>query len=164
MGLDAIVHCDCFEKGKLSEPPPFPELVRLSEEGRPEIYTEDSAKQTIFDQWEGRQPCPHERFKFVHHYIGNIDGVSKLRNDLQSLAQKYGNHFPIALEKVVYSGTHCGDRLNKGDVLLLQVELDELRTITKTDSAGEVDRLRQFISQMNELVEASLALNKPVVF
>jgi hypothetical protein len=163
VGLDAIVYCDCFEKGKLSEPPPFPELVRVSEEGRPEIYTEDFAKQTIFDQWEVRQPCAHGRFKFLHHYIGNIDGISKLRNDRQLLAQRYGSHFPIALEKIVYSGTHCGDGLNKGYVLLLQVELDELRII-KTESAGEFDRLSQFISQMSELVEASLASNKPVVF
>jgi hypothetical protein len=164
VGLDAIVHCDCFEKGLLREPPPFPKLVRVSEEGRPEIYTEDFSKQTIFDQWEVGKPCGHERFKFIHHRIGNIDGVGRLRIALESHAGRYGRQFPIILEKVIYSGTHCGDMLNKEDVILLRKELKELEDILETGAGSEFERLEHFREQMRELVEASLALNKPIVF
>ena len=163
MGLDARVHCNCFENGMLTDPPPFADKVRLSKEGRPEIYIDDLSSQMIFDQWAASGPCPHEDFIVVHHYIGNITRVARLRGNLVDLQEIYRKTFPMLLEKVIYSGTHCGDMLTLADVAILRAEVDDLRTILDSDSVMH-DLLIDFWGQMSSLIVASVELQKPIVF
>lgn len=44
MGLDALVYCDCVEKGRLRIPHPFPKLLYTEENGSPEIKSKDPKK------------------------------------------------------------------------------------------------------------------------
>ena len=41
MGLDAFVFCNCYEKGKLREPPPRPGLVFVTENGSLDCKSDD---------------------------------------------------------------------------------------------------------------------------
>lgn len=41
MGLDACVYCDCVERGKLQTLHPYPELLFVTESGRPEVNSDD---------------------------------------------------------------------------------------------------------------------------
>jgi hypothetical protein len=164
MGLDASVRCDCFENRKITSPPPFRELVRLSEEGRPEIYTEDFQQALSFDAWEHSRPCPHERFTLLHHYIGNITRVANLREQVARLGKEHAVHFPIILERVVYSGVHGGDRLTVSQGRLLRDELEKLSSISAEEVGIDRERIDYFIRQMTELVSLSLTYSKPIVF
>lgn len=161
MGLDAHVCCNCYEHGKISSPPPFPDLVRLSAEGRPEIYSDDDAKVFEHDRWENAGPCPHDNFVLIHEYIGNITRVGNLRDQIERLA---GNDAKIILSEILYSGTHCGDFLEVDKVRDIAGELE----IVERNSVGETgideERITYFIAQMNRLVEASLKLQKPIAF
>ena len=163
MGLDARVHCDCFENGLISDAPPFADKVRLSEEGRPEIYIDDLSSQMIFEEWAHSEPCPHGNFVVVRQRIGNIAMVGFLWERLVDLEETSQKTFPVLREKVLYSGTHCGDMLTVADVELLRAEVDDLRTILNFDRSMDA-ALIDFCDKMSSLIVAATELNKPIVF
>src|SRR5688500_14890311 len=115
MGLDACVHCNCFETGKLNTDPPELGRVLLMEDGSLD-YQCDNLEQTMaFDRWLRNDACSHRNGILFHHYLGNISLVAFIRNELAR-----DDQFPILLKKVVYSGTHAGDWLNFETVLRLE--------------------------------------------
>jgi hypothetical protein len=71
--------------------------------------------------------------------------------------------FPVLLTKVIYDGTHAGDRLDMSDVERLSHEIGHLRTIHSQEGSEE-QVIREFEQQMSELVAASRQVQKPIVF
>src|SRR4051812_36603442 len=106
MSLDAIVWCDCYEKGKLREPPP-PGISLVVEPDGALGYEESPAAD--FNAWcEWRQhACEHPVGTLLHRRLGNIGEIGLLRSELQREAGR----FPLLLSKVLYSGSHSGDHL-----------------------------------------------------
>jgi len=51
MGLDAVVFCDCYEKGRLKRPPPHPGLVYVAPNGDLGCRTNDPKLLDQFDAW-----------------------------------------------------------------------------------------------------------------
>lgn len=165
MGLDAWVWCDCVEKGRLHTPHPFPELLRLDETGGPDIASEDPAIIERHDEWLLRSPCEHSECALVSHYLGNIGRIETLRRTLDTLRPDASETFPILRNRVIYSGSHCGDSIAVEDVEKLQAELAALRGLDFTPlGAEESATWPEFLGQMAELVAASLAVRKPIVF
>ncbi len=66
--------------------------------------------------------------------------------------------FPILRERVVYSGTHCGDSINVGDTAAL---LDELRELQRLDLDTVVS---EFAADLVAVCEASVTSGNPIVF
>ncbi len=171
MGLDAQVFCDCIEKGRLRTPHPFPErlYVDVDEDGRPEVRVNDlpeaySVVEQAHDEWLLNSPCEHGKCVLVAHYLGNIGLVAALRGAVDLLLNDQTD-VPVLRQKVIYSGIHCGDRLNRDQVELLAPELRELEQrdwskLKRHDAA----LLRDFITQMNELIAASRSVEKPIAF
>jgi hypothetical protein len=56
--------------------------------------------------------CPHEDGYLVFKHLGNIGSIAHVRAHLEPLAQ---THFPLLMEKVVYSGMHGGDSIPAGE-------------------------------------------------
>jgi hypothetical protein len=189
MALNGFVCCDCVEKGRLKKPPPFPELFHVDPSGFPTLRSTDEEKERTHDEWEASGPCPHPYFKLLHHRLGNIAGIQWVRQALHQISRDPRKEYPVLLMKVVYSGSHCGDFLNLEEVRALDRELKALRKIDLaeikltqgelifTPDAGTVDKtywataqegewafLRGVFSSLEELVDASLSVGKPIAF
>jgi hypothetical protein len=159
MGLDAFVFCDCFERGKLREPPPRPELVFVTENGSLDCKSDDPKVLEEFDLWIQDRACEHEEGILTGYYIGSAGLVSQLWDELAYEPSK----FPILLTKVLYSGTHCGDSLEKADIIRLKAELKRLSKFRCADSEIQ-EYMPTFQNQMSSLVKSALSLDKPIAF
>jgi hypothetical protein len=189
MGLDAFVYCDCVEKGRLKSPPPFPELFHVDPSGFPSLRSTDEASERAHDAWEASSPCPHPYFNLLHHRLGNIAAIQWVRQALNQVFPDPEKEYPILRLKVVYSGSHGGDFLNLDEVRALKKELKALRSVDLagikltqgelvfTPDGETVDKtrwatahedewafLRGVFSKLEELVEASLSVGKPIAF
>ncbi len=159
MGLDACVYCDCYEKGRLLQPPPNGVSLHVEPDGS--LGCEDSAvvDWIAWDQWREQLACIHPAGMLLHHRLGNITLIGLIRAELNREPAK----FPILLSKVVYSGSHAGDFLLVETIPALQEELDRLSDF-KCSGPKAVPFISRFRAQMNELAAASRAVGKPVVF
>jgi hypothetical protein len=160
MSLDATVYCDCYEKGRVRRPPPQPELVYVDENGQVTLkWDAPGADQFAFYGWL-KEACEHGPMgEMVSHRIGNIARVGFLRSTLSENPKEY----PLLLARVVYNGIHSGDTLSSADVESLRPELERLREVHGKDAVEE-EMIREFELQMQELTDAVLRLNKPIVF
>ena len=165
MGLDATVWCNCIETGKLKTPHPFPELLIVDKSGRPDINSDDIEKEMAHDEWQSSSSCEHDECMLAGHYLGNISLVAGLRDWVEKLSDDADVGYPVLRFGVIYSGSHCGDFLNIDDVENLKAEILQLKSrsfsVLETE---EVQYLQEFLEQMDELIEASLLVNKPIAF
>ena len=161
MGLDAFVFCDCYEKGRLREPPPGNVSVRVAEDGSlaREIDRNSLEDDLAWDRWQHCRACVHEGGVLLRHRLGNVSLIGNLRAELQ----RRPSHFPILLSKVIYSGSHGGDFLPVDSVPALRKELEALREFRCKIRESD-DFMACFRDQMLQLVAASLSVNKPIVF
>jgi hypothetical protein len=159
MGLDAFVFCNCFETGQIKVEPNPEWGVIVTDDGQIECSSHDLDAQQAFEEWRMNEACQHKDCILLGHSIGNISWVASLRASLDGISIA----LPIILDKVLYSGSHCGDWLDISTVQDLQQELDALRHIHLQQPQDE-DQLRTFARQMQELVEAALAAGNPICF
>ncbi len=159
MGLDAVVYCDCFERGRLREPPPPGCNLSVSADGSLLCGSDDLEVQLAFDRWQLERACEHELGVLLHHRIGNIALVAALRAELERQAET----FPLLLSKVLYNGTHAGDFLAVEEVKSLPSEVGALQAMSCVQQ-GMAGLVREFAAQMAALVECSLGVGKPLVF
>ena len=159
MGLDAFVFCDCFEKGILREPPPRPELIFVTENGSLDCESDDPEILEEFDIWIRDRTCEHEKGILTGFYVGNATLIAEMWDELANEAQKY----PILLDKVLYDGTHCGDFLNKSDIIKLKSEIKRLSKFRCTDSEMQ-ECMQTFQQQMSNLVDCAISVGKPIAF
>ena len=160
MSLDAFVFCDCFEKGRLKEPSPPRCRIALGPDGSVDNIGETTLEvQLAFDDWRWHRMCEHQEGILLHHRIGNIGLVSSLRAELR----RFPERFPMILSKVIYNGIHGGDYIPAQDVERVRPEVKALADIHSKDANLEWF-LRNFESQMSELVDCALQVNKPIAF
>ncbi len=159
MTLHAAVYCDCFERGRLRTPPPPGCTLSVGEGGLLLCGSDSLATQLAFDRWQFDQACEHENGLLVQHRIGNIASVAGLRAALFADPER----FPMLLSRVLYNGIHCGDCIPAAEVPQLCPEVAALLGVRCEDPQME-SHMRDFEAQMRELVEASLAFGKPIVF
>lgn len=157
MGLDVTVYCNCFETGRLKEPPPDPTLVFVTNTGRLECKSEELDILLAFDQWLHARACQHQDGVLVRHHIGNVALAGVLRKELEVAV----NSYPILLERVLYSGAHTGDHLASAEVEKLHAEINNLSTLRQ---AGNQSLIATFRCRMQELVAAALSIGKPISF
>jgi hypothetical protein len=161
MGLDATVYCDCYEKGRLREPPPGGEGLRVYTDGSLGREHDDGELESdlAFDQWYYFRACEHSDGVLVGHHLGNIALIDLLRGELQREVER----FPILCSRVIYSGTHAGDYLQVELIPDLQQELELLREFQC--SSREADQyMKDFREKMFELASAALSIGKPIAF
>ena len=160
MGLNASVFCDCYETGKMRLPAPQPELLYMDESGQLYLdWKNPKADLNAFYDWLSIA-CEHGPLgQIVSHRLGNIASIGYLRNLLSDRADR----FPILLTKVLYNGIHGGDFLSLTDVDLVAQEIDRFTSVHVSSKEYET-MVREFETQMRELIEVSRRLRKPIVF
>lgn len=161
MGLDAFVYCDCYEKGRLREPPPAGVTLRIEDDGALGREQNDGTLESdlAWDGWRAKRACKHGGGILLHHRLGNIGLIGLLRAELQHEADR----FPILVTKVIYSGSHAGDFLRADEVPTLQRELELLSEFRC--SSRKADRfMAAFREQMSELATTALSISKPMAF
>jgi hypothetical protein len=100
MGLDAVVFCDCVEKGCLRVPHPYPRLLYIANNGSPEIRSKDPVKVDEHDKWMNLPPCEHEGMMLPGSYGSNMNHISYLYRILSAMSRKHGPACPVLLGKV----------------------------------------------------------------
>jgi len=156
--LHAHVHCDCFEKGRITSTPPYQELVYIDEDGALSVRSKSGAAHADVYYWR-ENACEHERSIILSHCIGNMALVATLRMELE----RHPDWFPILLNKTIHNGIHAGDFLTVEDVRQVKEELKRLENYKCVD-ADTTPYMEAFKGKMSELVECALALSKPIVF
>jgi hypothetical protein len=161
MGLDAVVYCDCYEKGRLRVSPPVGALLHIAVNGALECDSDRIPFDAVlaFDEWRASKACGHEKGILLQHRLGNTALVALLRSELQ----REPNRFPILLTKVVHSGIHGGDYLPIETIPELQRELDLLSTF-KCSTREADEFMSQFKIRMVELASTALSVTKPIAF
>jgi hypothetical protein len=159
MGLNASVYCDCYEAGRLREPPPPGCAPMVAEDGSVLCGSDELDVQLAFDQWYYFRACEHECGQLILHRIGNIALVAMLRMELQRMRDR----FPLLLGRVLYNGVHCGDFLAVEKLPELRREITALAEIYCADQET-ANYVRGFTAQMSELMDCAMRVGKPIVF
>ena len=159
MGLDAVVYCDCFERGRLRTPPRPEWGVHVDADGGRSPTTQDLDEQIAFDVWDSRDACEHEGGFLLHHRLGNIALIGFFRQLLDGQVDR----LPVIVTKIIHSGSHAGDSLSLEAVEQLEAELEALAQIHDNDRTNE-QFLRHFEQQLRELIQCSRKVGKPIVF
>jgi len=128
----------------------------FEETGEPTLKSEAeiSLEQWLeHDRWHDKS-CSHAGY-LIHKRLGNMALVAHVRGFLESNSPA---RFPILRTRVVYSGIHAGDWIAAQDAPQL---LDEVRKV----QGGTKDPLvTQFMNDLIELADASIATGNPIVF
>lgn len=158
MGLDAHVRCTCIQEGR-TKPHPFPERLIIDETGDPVLTGDPSLEElTTHDRWFA-ESCEHQGY-LVAERLGNITMITHLRKFIRALQGNPGPCFSILLAKVVYDGTHSGDRISSAESVEL---LEEVNTLLHS---GDIltNSEKEFLASMKRLSEASIQTGNPIVF
>lgn len=156
MGLDACVRCNCIQEGRAARHP-LPELLRFDGDGEPYLAPEEGISESqwaMHNQW-CKAACPHADGYILSKRLGNISSIVHVRAFIELLPS---THWPLLLERVVYSGTHCGDSISRGDAAILAKEARLL-----LESACD-PCVKEFAIDLIELTEASMATGNPILF
>lgn len=157
--VDAVVFCNCFEKGRLREPPPVGCRLTVAADGALLCGSDDLYVQTAFANWLHDRACDHEYGRLLSRPIGDIAEIATLRTILQQVAGRYS----MILSRVVYHGSHNGTFIPPRELPALRAEVMSLADIHCEDRDME-KRMRVFESCMSELVECAMFANKPIAF
>jgi hypothetical protein len=163
MSLNAVVYCDCVEKGQVTIRHPRPDLLFIDETGSPDISSADPQDIEAHDRWESLRPCRHEHFWLIERWLGNVSLIGSVREVVSQCSNDPAREYSLLWSKVVYNGSHSGDFLTLDDVLRLKDEVDRLSGMQGLPSS-ETTPLAEFLSKLRELVQASLSVKKPISF
>ena len=163
MSLTGVVYCDDVERGRLTILHPLPALLFIDETGCPNIASDNVGQLLLHDQWEAQHPCPHEHFWLVERGLGSVSAIGLIRELVQRVSKDPSLEYPVLWSKVIYNGSHSGDFLKPEQVVQLKNELDHFRGVGAISNQDKAE-LNSFLSPLEELIRASLGVNKPISF
>ena len=97
---------------------------------------------------------PYRAAYATRRRLGNISGIGELE---ELVEQVFGDRKTVVMDKVLYSGSHCGDTLEISDLAQLRAELDVLRR-------NDAEIVQAFVGNMDELVAVAEREGNPIVF
>ena len=140
MGLDAVVYTD-------------KENLDLGSDGQSAKHDKKTGE-VYFDD-DGLSRKHRSKLRGAHRRLGNISSIAALRYEVGQLLGPQS----VLLEKVLYSGTHCGDVLSSESLPKLSAELVSIR------KAGQRSPLLdELITSLEDLVRAAVSQRNPIVF
>jgi hypothetical protein len=162
MSVNAVVYCDCVERGRLTTPHPRPDLLFVDEKGAPDISSNDPRAIEAHDRWESLRPCEHEHFWLIERWLGNVALIGSIRALLKQYSTDPAVEYPVLWSKVIYDGSHSGDFLTSDTVQQLSDEVDRLTRME--NHHADTGPLMELLRKLGELVQASLSVKKAIAF
>jgi hypothetical protein len=147
MGLDAVVF-----RSKANLPFDADAVGAVVDKSTGEFYVADPNLEPAFER-----EFPRESRIAVEKRIGNIGLVAALKEDVGRILDVRS----ITLSRVLYSATHCGDSIPLDLTSALE---DELLRLRRYAEQKDVDHLKQFATDMLDLVGAARREGNPIVF
>jgi hypothetical protein len=159
VALNAVVFCNCFEKGRLREPPPVGCRLAVVDDGSLVCGNGDFFVQAAFANWLHDRACDHFDGRLVHLSLGDVEEIAALRAILKGTWTRC----PTLFSRVLQYRTHESEVIAPHELGTLRAEVTALGDIHLQDR--EMERLlRAFESRMAELLECAMFANKPIVF
>lgn len=103
-------------------------------------------------------PLPEEKTIAISYRVGNIDTVNFLKQKISNLIRDFS--FSIIIEKILYSGTHSGDKLDISELDDLKKEIIYLKRILNSKDSS----LEDFTENMLNLIKVAKKEENPIVF
>ncbi|RZU36894.1 hypothetical protein EV700_3107 [Fluviicoccus keumensis] len=154
MGIDALVFCDCLEKGCLRRPPRPEWQVYVQEDGCRECASTEPRLLAAFGNWH-ETACAHDYGILIHRRL-DLPATSPFRQALADAGDRLG-----LVRRLLCSGDHDSGCLDMPLVGRLAEELKWLRQSLPAHPAAEAGSLLQ---RLEELAATALAVSKPLVF
>jgi hypothetical protein len=110
----------------------------------------------IIDEANLNLNLPEEFFVAISYRIGNVSTVNHLHKEISRVLSEGS----VILGKILYSGSHCGDKLALSDLSILKTEIIFLKRELRNRSSI----LEAFTENMLELVKISEKEGNPIVF
>lgn len=184
MGTDALVNCDCYQRGLLRTPPPNPELVYIDEESFVSTHATTQAQRDAFFDWS-LEACVHGDFCLIHERIGNSGLVGLINHFLSQREDCYQAmlKFAVPREKPVanyplgedllalrHEARKLRELILDGGIPMmsrwrrLQIRLRRIGGMWEPTDAEMRSFLLTFADQIEDLTDAALATGNPIVF
>lgn len=116
-----------------------------------EIFTDDSF---VSKQY------PRETFISIEIRLGNIDKISKIRQEISQIIITPFEE-SIILNKILYSSFHSGDKIEVYQLSKLSKEINYIEQKIKKYRTESIDI---FLRNMHKLIQAAKQENNPIVF
>ena len=95
MSLNAVVYCDCIEKGRLKIPHPRPDLLFIDEMSAPDISSTDPLDMEAHDRWESLRPCQHKNSWLIERGLGNVSLIGSIRSLLKQYSSDPAHEYRV---------------------------------------------------------------------
>ena len=117
-------------------------------------HTDDQTGEVYFEDPRLVEKHRRSTFTAVNKNLGNIAMIGALRNEIANVI----SNDSVLLSKVLYSGSHSGDRIGLEDLGRLESEISLVRESNRSAA------LESFLESLSELVEAAKKQGNPIVF
>lgn len=154
MGVNALVFCDCLERGGVRRLPRPEWEVYVQSDGCRESAARDHGAQAAFGRWH-ETACPHDYGILIHRLLEPAHLTALLRARLGDALSS----FPVLINRTL-ADNRGEDCLTPGEVKQLAAELQALRCLL-TDSLPPA--AETMVSALEELARTAIAVNKPLV-
>ncbi len=159
MHLAATVFCNCFEKGRLREPPPVGCHLGIAGDGSLLCGSGDLFVQAAFAHWLRGHACDHKDGRLIQCSLGELAEISVVRAILQETPGRY----PLILSRAVCSGNTDGTLITPDELPALRAEVMALGDVHHPHRDTE-RIIRVFESRVVDLVDCALLAGKPIAF
>jgi hypothetical protein len=121
VGLDAFVHCRCWQDG-LAVPPCAPDLVGFDEDGWLNLIVPFEGHEAAFRRFEDwkRDGCPHKGMRYANEHLSNWSGYRLFQHALREAGPP---HLPTLLAELPNAN---GGQMSAEAAAAVLTELDHL--------------------------------------
>ena len=159
----AYLYCDCYQKGKLKEPPPRPDLIYIDKSGKPAWLSEDPDVRKEFNEWARDKACEHDYFILKEVMVGYSSMIDYYHKALFDADDGYINlgsvYFFNLISRVI--GRYFGYITEGTELIDIRIELELLHDFECPDPDWDY-HLKCFRENMIDLVDTALLMGKPI--
>lgn len=156
MSIDALVFCDCLERGAVRRPPSADWQVFIHHDGCRECGSADPRSQAAFGLWH-ETACGHDYGILAHRRLASPEALATMRNWLSE--RGLSGQLPVLVGSILAACPGFDGYLPVADVRRLAEELGVLRSLEAEIPAT----FGGILARLEELVMHALRVAKPLV-
>ena len=119
---------------------------------------DDATGETYSDEPGFNARFPKTNFVAAEAELGNVTLVSRLYQMISTVVDREDQS--VILQKVLYSGTHCGDTLHSENIKQMQAEINAI----KQSAVGAEPDVASLLRHLSNLARSAEEQRQPIVF